>query len=121
MGAKKASSLETAKANSKLDLGPHQPAVDKSVDPDCAPLSLSLVPVMLGVRFRRFDGVVLGVVRVAVGGVGMVRGLFVIAGFVMFGGFLVMVSRFFVVFSGLVMMFCCFFGHSGNPPHRPNN
>jgi hypothetical protein len=64
---------------------------------------------------------VLGVMRVAVGGVGVVCSLLVVASFVVFGGFLVMVSRFFVVFGGLEMMVCCFFGHFGNPPQRPNN
>jgi hypothetical protein len=41
---------------------------------------------------------------VAKGAVGVVRGLVVIAGFVMPGGFAVMLGRVFVVFGGLVMM-----------------
>jgi hypothetical protein len=46
----------------------------------------------------------------------VVRGLFVIAGFVMFGGFAVMLRRVLVVFGGLVMVLdACVVAHGALP------
>ena len=59
---------------------------------------------MGGVVTARLDVMMLGVAGVTVGGVGVVRRLFVIAGFVMLGGFTVMLRGMLVMFGGLVVM-----------------
>lgn len=66
---------------------------------------------MLGVMTARLGMVFFGVAGVAVGAVGVVRGLFVIAGFVVPGGFTVMLRGMLVMFSGLVVMFDGVFAH----------
>jgi hypothetical protein len=63
-----------------------------------------VLAVMGGVVTARLDVVMLGVAGVTVGGVGVVRRLFVIAGFMMFGSFTVMLRSMFVMFGGLVVM-----------------
>ena len=67
---------------------------------------------MLGVKFRRFGGVMRSVVMMAIGGVGMVSGEMMIAGFMTARGFAMMSGRVLVVFCCFVMMLGCFFGHS---------
>jgi hypothetical protein len=59
---------------------------------------------MLGVMPAGLDVVVFGMAGVAVRAVGVMGGLFVIAGFVMLGGFAVMLGRVLVMFGSLVMM-----------------
>ena len=59
---------------------------------------------MLGVMAAGLVVVLFGVAGVAMGGVGVMGRLLVIAGFVMLGGFAVMFRRMFVVFGGLVVM-----------------
>ena len=59
---------------------------------------------MLGVVTARLDMMMFGVAGMAVGGVGVMGRLLVIAGFVVLGGFAVMLGGVFVVFGGLVMM-----------------
>jgi hypothetical protein len=66
---------------------------------------------MLHVLLGSLDGVVRGVVQVALGGVSVVRGHFMVAGFVVLGGFAMMPSGVFVVFGCLGMMLCGLFGH----------
>ncbi len=56
-----------------------------------------------------------GVAGVAVGAVSVVRGLFVIAGFVVLGGFTVMLGGMLVMFGGLVVMFDGVFRHVSLP------
>jgi hypothetical protein len=51
-----------------------------------------VLAVMGGVVTARLDVVMLGVAGVAMGGMGVVRRLFVIAGFVMLGGLVVMLD-----------------------------
>jgi hypothetical protein len=63
-----------------------------------------VLAVMLGVMTARLDMMMFGVAGMAVGGVGVMRGLLVIAGFMVLGGFTVMLGGVFVVFGGLVMM-----------------
>jgi hypothetical protein len=81
------------------------------------------VPVLVAVVFGSLFGVMLGVEVVTVSDMSMVRGLFVIARFMMLGGGPVVLSRVFMVRRGVVMMLCrgrwggwCFWciGH-GNP------
>jgi hypothetical protein len=62
------------------------------------------VAVVRGVMTARLDVVVFSVAGMTVGGVGVVRCLFVIAGFVMLGGFTVVPSGMLVVFGGLGVM-----------------
>ena len=71
---------------------------------------------MLGVVTAGFGVMLFGMAGMAVGGVGVVRGLLVIAGFVMFGGFAVMLRRMLVVFGGLVMVLdACVIAHDSLP------
>jgi hypothetical protein len=67
------------------------------------------VPVVLNVQFGRFRGVVGCVVRVPLCRVRVVRGLFVVALFVMACGFAMMVRRQLMMFRCLVMMLRCLF------------
>jgi hypothetical protein len=60
--------------------------------------------VVLGVMATCFGMMFFGVAGMTVGAVGVVRRLFVIAGFVMLGGFAVMLGRVLVMFGSLVMM-----------------
>ena len=72
--------------------------------------------VVLGVVTARFGVVFFGVAGMAVGGVGVVRGLFVITGFVMFGRFTVMLRGMLVVFGSLVMVLdACVIAHGALP------
>jgi hypothetical protein len=64
--------------------------------------------VMLGMVTAGLDVMMFGVAGVPVGAVGMMRGLFVIAGVMMLGGFAMMLRGVLVVFGGLVMMFYAF-------------
>jgi hypothetical protein len=66
---------------------------------------------MLGVRLGRFRGVMRCVMKMPLGGVGVVRGRLVIIGFVVLGGFAMMSGGVFVVFGCLGMMLCCLLGH----------
>ena len=59
---------------------------------------------MLGVVAARLDVMMFGVAGMAVGGVGVMRGLLVIAGLVVLGGFTVMLGGVFVVLGGLVVV-----------------
>jgi hypothetical protein len=75
-----------------------------------------VLSVMLGVMAAGFGVMLFGVAGVAVGGVGVVRGLFVIAGVVMFGGFAMMLRRVLMVFGGLVMVLdACVVAHDALP------
>jgi hypothetical protein len=62
------------------------------------------VAVVRGVMTARLDVVVFSVAGMTVGGVGVVRRLFVIAGFVVLGGFTVVPGGMLVVFGGLGVM-----------------
>ena len=59
---------------------------------------------MLGVVTARLDMMMFGVAGMAMGGVGVMRGLLVIAGLVVLGSFAVMLGGVFVVLGGLVMV-----------------
>jgi hypothetical protein len=75
-----------------------------------------VLSVMLGVVAASFGVMLFGMTGVAVGGVGVMRGLFVIAGVVMLGGFAVMLRRVLVVFGGLVMVLdACVVAHGALP------
>lgn len=65
---------------------------------------LSGLAVMLGVMAARLDMMVFGVAGMPVRGMGMMRRLFVIAGFMVLGGFAVMPGRVLVMLGGLLMM-----------------
>jgi hypothetical protein len=72
--------------------------------------------VLLGVMTAGLDMMMFGVAGVAMGAVGMVRGLFVIAGAMVPGGFAVMLGRVLVVFGGLVMvLYACMVAHICSP------
>ncbi len=59
---------------------------------------------MRGVVTARLDMMMFGVAGMTVSGVGVMRRLFVIAGFMMLGGLAVMASGMLVMFGGLVVM-----------------
>jgi hypothetical protein len=71
--------------------------------------------VIVDVRLRRFFGVLDGVKMVTVRDVRVVRRFFVIARFMVFGGFAMMTPGFLVMLRRSLMMFCSLFGH-GLPP-----
>ena len=79
--------------------------------------------VVLGVMTARFGVMFFGVAGVAVGAVGMMRGLLMIAGFVMFGGFAVMLRRVLMMFGGLVVVMfgVCVVGHVNSPGYWCEN
>ncbi len=64
--------------------------------------------VVFHVRLGGLGGVMAGVLMMAVREVGVMRGGFVLACFVMLGGFLVMARRVFVVLGCCVVVFGCF-------------
>ncbi len=66
---------------------------------------------ILGVRFSRFRSVVRGVSCMRVSGHCVVRSLFMVAGFMVFGRFLMMLSRVLVVLGCFLVVFACFFRH----------
>jgi hypothetical protein len=70
--------------------------------------------VVFHVRLGGLGGVVAGVLMMAVREVGVMRCGFVLACFVMLGGFLVMARRVFVMLGCCVMVFGCF-GHAFPP------
>ena len=74
------------------------------------------LPVVLDVALRRFRCMMRCVMMVTVRQVGMVRGGFMFACFVVFGCFLMMACCVFVMFRRLVMMVCCLLRHSFIPP-----
>jgi len=63
-----------------------------------------VLTVMLGVMAAGLGMVFFGVAGVTVRAVGMMRGLLVIAGFMVLGGFTVMLGGVLVMFGGLVVM-----------------
>jgi hypothetical protein len=63
-----------------------------------------------GVMLGGFGVMMFGLKSVAVGSVRVMRGLHVIASFVMFCGFMMMLRRVFVVFRSLLVMFVCHIG-----------
>jgi hypothetical protein len=75
-----------------------------------------VLSVMLGVVAAGFGVMLFGMAGMAVGGVGVVGRLIVIAGFMMLGGFAVMLRRVLVMFGGLVMMLdACVVAHGALP------
>ncbi len=70
---------------------------------------------LLGVRATRFLGMGPGVTGMSAGGMSMVRGLFMMTAFVMFGGFAVMSRRIGMVLRRLFVMLRCFLGHDFLP------
>ena len=78
-----------------------------------------MLAVMGGVVTARLGVVMFGVAGMTVRGMGVVRRLFVIAGFVMLGGFAVMLRRVLVVFGGLVVVLdACVIAHDALPVYR---
>jgi hypothetical protein len=63
-----------------------------------------VLAVVGGVVTARLDVMMFGVAGVAVGGMGVMRRFFMIAGLMMFGSFAVMAGGMLVMFGGLVMM-----------------
>jgi hypothetical protein len=61
---------------------------------------------LVGMVLAGFFSMVGGVHRMSVGDVGVVAGLFVVAGFVVLGRFAMMCRRVFMMFGGLMMMIC---------------
>jgi hypothetical protein len=75
-----------------------------------------MLAVMLSVMTAGLGMMFLGVAGVAMRAVGVMGGLFVIAGFMMLGGFAMMLCRLLVVFGGLVMVLdACVVGHVSLP------
>jgi hypothetical protein len=80
------------------------------------PKDISVRAVMLGVMTAGLDMMVFGMAGMAMGAVGVMRRLFVIAGLMVFGRFTVMLRGMFVVFSGLVMvLYACVVAHNTLP------
>jgi hypothetical protein len=72
--------------------------------------------VVLGVMAAGLDMMMFGVAGMPVGAVGVVRGLFMIAGAMVLGRFTVMLRCVLVVFGGLVMMlYACVVAHIALP------
>jgi hypothetical protein len=61
-----------------------------------------------GMVDARLVGMLMGMQAMGVGDMGVMRGLFMIAGFVMFRRFVMMTGSLFVVMGGLPMMFSAF-------------
>ena len=77
---------------------------------------ISVLAVMGGVVTARLGVVMFGVAGMTVRGVGVVRRLFVIAGFVMLGGFAMVLGGMLVMLGGLVMMIdVAVFAHGALP------
>jgi hypothetical protein len=74
----------------------------------------NLLAVLFGVRLRRLLGVAAGMSGVAGGGVGVMRGGFVLPGLVMFRGFRMMAGRMGMVLRGFLVVFCGFLRHGGS-------
>ena len=72
---------------------------------------LRLLPVMLRVILGGFRGVVQGMVKVALSGVGVVGCGLVVTRFVMLGRFAMMPCSVLVMFGCLDVMLCCLLGH----------
>ncbi|SDP18134.1 hypothetical protein [Afipia sp. GAS231] len=70
-----------------------------------------MLTVVLGVVTARLGVMFFGVAGMAVGAMRVVRRLFVIAGFVVLGGFTVMLGGMLVMFGGFVVMFDGVFAH----------
>jgi hypothetical protein len=78
-----------------------------------------VLAVMLGVMTAGLDVMMLGMAGMAVGAVGMVRRLFMVACLMMPGGFAVMLRRMLVMFGGLVMVLdACVIAHVCSLPVR---
>ncbi|MGY4477981.1 hypothetical protein [Bradyrhizobium sp. USDA 3364] len=78
-----------------------------------------MLAVVLGVMPARFGVVVLGMARMAMGAVGVMRRLLVIALFVVLGGFAVVTRRVLVMLGCLVVMLnACVVAHSDLPVWR---
>ena len=75
-----------------------------SFDDDIARYGSTITAVMLGVMAARLDVMMFGVAGMPVRGMGMVRRLLVIAGFMVLRGFAVMLGCVLVMLGGLVMM-----------------
>jgi hypothetical protein len=75
---------------------------------------------MLHVELGRFRRVMRGVMQMSLCRVGVVRGRFVIARFVMLGSLAMMMGRVFVVLSRFLMMLRCLFGHKSSSTFRRN-
>jgi hypothetical protein len=72
--------------------------------------------VMFGMMTAGFGVVMLGVAGVAMGAVGVMRRLFVIAGFMMLGSFAMVLRGMLVMFGSLVMMLdACVVAHVSFP------
>jgi hypothetical protein len=77
---------------------------------------ISVRAVMLGVVTAGLDMMVFGMAGMAMGAVGVMRRLFVIAGLMVFGRFAVMLRGVFVMFGGLVMvLYACVIAHNALP------
>jgi len=63
-----------------------------------------VLAVLLGVMPARLDVMMFGVAGMAMGGVGVMRRLLVIAGFMLLGGLAVMLGRMLMVLGRLVVM-----------------
>jgi hypothetical protein len=73
--------------------------------------------VLVGMMLSSFFGMLGSVERVAMGDMGVVAGLFVIARFVMIGRFPMMFRSVFVVLRRFLMMICRFVSHGGGSPY----
>jgi hypothetical protein len=74
---------------------------------------------MFNVHLGGFGGVVCGMCKMPVGAVGMMGGRFVVARLVMLSRFAMVPCRVLVMFSCLVMVFRCVFGHCSSSEDGP--
>jgi hypothetical protein len=70
-----------------------------------------MAAVLLRMQFCSLRGMMSCVLKMSMGDVGVVGSFFVIASFVVFGCFFVVMGGTLVMLSGIVVMLCCFFRH----------
>ena len=75
----------------------------------------TFIAMVFDMRFGRFGGVMRGVMKVTMRGMGMVRRFFMMSGLVVLGSFFVVEGRFLVMFRGLAMMFRSLLRHKFSP------
>jgi hypothetical protein len=85
------------------------------VEPVLLVRGLRFISVMLGVEFRRFAGMMSGMLGVALRGVRMVSCGFVIAGLMLLSGFTMMTCCVLVMLCRLIVMVRCFLRHIESP------
>ena len=74
-----------------------------------------MAAMLLRMQFCRLCGVMSRVLKMPMSAVGMVGSFFMIAGFVVFRCFFVVLRGELVMLSGIIVVGCCFFRHLATP------